>query len=96
MNALLHFHSKNFGASVERILLAKHDTHTVRLHTDEVALVRMTEGQSWITLEGDRHDYAAHLDQTLRFTGPGLLVIEGLHRTNVIELSTRHERALVA
>jgi hypothetical protein len=83
-------------AGVERLQFAKHSTHSVVLKSAEVALVRIAAGQSWITMEGDPADYAGTTGDTLRFTGPGLLVIEGLQKDNVLELSTYIEHAKVA
>lgn len=42
--------------------------------------VTVTAGHAWITMEGDAEDHVLTARESREFTGPGLLVIEGLEQ----------------
>jgi hypothetical protein len=72
------------------IQLAKGAVHSCRLAADIAMQIRAMSGALWITFEGDPEDHVLEEGETMTFTGPGLLVAEGLHDTNVV---THHEIA---
>ena len=53
---------------------------------DRVSLTGV-EGQSWVTQQGDRHDYLLIPGETLTFTGPGRLVFEAVAKSATLAVS---------
>lgn len=50
------------------------------LANGEHVYVAVTSGHAWITLEGDAQDHVLTSHEKREFSGPGLLVIEGLEQ----------------
>lgn len=73
--------------------LVKGAVHSWQLAPDTTLRMRAVAGAFWITVEGDPADYVINCGETLTFTGPGLLVAEGLAEANELE---HHEIAPVA
>lgn len=68
------------------LLVWKGEVQSVRLGVNEKVELVVFDGALWATIEGDRMDYAIEAGESQRFTGPGLLVIEGLSEMNAGEL----------
>lgn len=62
-------------------------TRSLRLGTGESAELRLHTGHAWITMENDPFDYAATAGEVLRFSGPGLLVVEALEAGAVFSVT---------
>ena len=52
---------------------------------DTTMQIRATAGTLWVTFEGDPEDYVLEDGETMTFSGPGLLVAEGLQDSNSLE-----------
>ncbi len=69
------------------VSLRKRATSVVRLGAGESITARGRVGAVWITMEGDDQDYAVRRGELVRFSGAGLLVVEGLADYNEAELT---------
>lgn len=58
------------------------------LENGERLNVMVISGHVWITMEGDAQDYILASEQEHEFSGPGLLVIEGLEQGARILIGT--------
>lgn len=75
------------------VQLPKGAVHSCHLAADTSMQIRVTAGALWITFEGDLEDYVLEDGETMTFSGPGLLVAEGLQDSNSLE---HHDIASVA
>jgi hypothetical protein len=68
------------------VQLARGCVFSQHLEKYERVSVTVTTGYAWITMEGDAEDYVLTANDAREFTGPGLLVIEGLEQGAQIKL----------
>jgi hypothetical protein len=68
------------------VQLARGGIFSRPLEKGEQVSVTVTTGHAWITMEGDAEDHVLTTDEEREFTGPGLLVIEGLEQGARIQL----------
>lgn len=68
-----------------RIELPKGTVYSCRIAPETALQVRAASGALWITLEGDPEDHVLEEGETMTFTGPGLVVAEGLLASNALE-----------
>ena len=74
-----------YDRTTNRVELAKGAVHSYHIAPDSALQVRAIAGALWITLEGDPEDHVLEDGETMKFTGPGLLVAEGLCESNTLE-----------
>jgi hypothetical protein len=51
--------------------------------TNRSVEIEVLAGSCWITLENDPNDYAVATGESVTFSGPGMLVVQGLSAVNV-------------
>ncbi len=64
------------------VKLGRRGTSSVRLAPGQCITARARAGTVWVTMEGDDQDYALRGGEIARFSGAGLLVVEGLSDYN--------------
>jgi hypothetical protein len=57
-----------------------------QIFEDEVFRIHVTSGHLWVTFEGSPEDHHLSDGDTWRFSGPGLLVAEGIEQGAVVEI----------
>ena len=88
MSALITTAKPSHGEPGKPVRLRKGALHSIRLGALSAVKIRITQGLCWVSMEGDRNDYVAGPNCELRFTGPGLLVLEGMQEQNAAEVSS--------
>ena len=68
------------------VALGRRGTSAVRLGPGQSITARGRAGTVWVTMEGDDQDYALRDGEIARFSGGGLLVVEGLSDYNELVL----------
>lgn len=67
------------------IELPKGAVYSWHIAPDTAVQLRAVAGALWVTLESDPEDHMLEDGETMTFTGPGLLVAEGLLAFNAME-----------
>jgi len=73
--------------------LAKGQLRSVLLAEGEHRQIEVLHGECWITMEGDANDYVLSAKESLKFNGPGLVLIEALSGSAEVTVSTRKRSA---
>jgi hypothetical protein len=77
--------------AIPTVQLQRGSIFSKSLEAGEHVTARGISGHAWVTMEGDARDHVLSANEELEFTGPGLLVMEGLEQGAHVQLQARNK-----